>query len=88
MDKVIEYKFKTEKAKLVSINNILQAHNPLNILNKGYAIIEDEENNLIKGIDDFKDGNEVKIVLQDGYVKGKLSNIEKRGITGGKERKL
>lgn len=70
------------------MNSLLQAHNPLNILSKGYAIIEDESNNLLKSINNFKDENELKIILEDGFIRGKLTNIEKRGIKSGEKRKL
>ena len=88
LDKIIDYKIQLSKTKLFSMNSLLQAHNPLNILSKGYAIIEDVSNNLLKSINNFKDENELKIILEDGFIRGKLTNIEKRGIKSGEKRKL
>ena len=58
LDSLLNKKIALEKQKLISLNNVLQAHSPLNILSKGYAIIEDENGNILKEIKDFnKDMN-------------------------------
>ncbi len=55
-----------EKETLGKINALLSAHNPLNILNKGYSIVEDEKKNLVSTILRLKELEKVKIILKDG----------------------
>ena len=88
IEKIIVFKVKSYKEKLFSLNNILNAHNPINILGKGYAIIEDESGKVIKSKDFFEDNREIKISMEDGYVKGNFIPIERGGSYHGKERKL
>lgn len=88
INKIIEFKIKSNKEKIFSLNNILNAHNPLNILARGYAIIEDEAGRIIKSKEFFKDNTEIKISMEDGYVKGNFTPIEKGGFYHGEERKL
>ena len=72
LDSLLNKKIALEKQKLISLNNVLQAHSPLNILSKGYAIIEDENGNILKEIKDFNKDMNVKINLSDGIIKGNL----------------
>lgn len=88
IEKIIEFKIKSNKEKIFSLNNILNAHNPLNIIAKGYAIIEDETGRVVKSKEFFEETTEIKISMEDGYVKGKFTPIEKGGFYHGKERKL
>jgi exodeoxyribonuclease VII large subunit len=62
----IKNKVQFEEQKLSKISALLNAHNPLNVLNRGYAIIEDEDNNLIVNIDELSKRDIVKIKLKDG----------------------
>lgn len=88
IEKIIEFKIKSNKEKIFSLNNILNAHNPLNILAKGYAIIEDETGKVVKSKEFFEETTEIKISMEDGYVKGSFTPIEKGGFYHGKEGKL
>ena len=72
LDNLLNKKIAIEKQKLISLNNVLQAHSPLNILSKGYAIIEDENGNILKETKDFNKDMNVKINLSDGMIKGNL----------------
>ena len=60
----------------------------MNILGKGYAIIEDENGKVVKSKEFFEETTEIKISMEDGYVKGSFTPIEKGGFYNGKERKL
>lgn len=62
----IKVRIEKEKEKLSRIDALLSAHNPLNILNKGYAIIEDKNKNVISELDTLKQSNSIKIILRDG----------------------
>lgn len=63
----------TEKQKLIKLNALLNAHNPLNVLSRGYAIIEGENGNLISQIDKLSHEENIKIILKDG---NKIFNIK------------
>ncbi|WP_026881322.1 exodeoxyribonuclease VII large subunit [Clostridium akagii] len=63
----------TEKQKLIKLNALLNAHNPLNVLSRGYAIIEGENGNLISQIDKLSNEENIKIILKDG---NKIFNIK------------
>ena len=58
-----------EKEKLAGMNNLLMANNPISLLNKGYAIIEDEKE-IIKSIEQLKNDKDIEITLKDGKVNG------------------
>ncbi|ABO35158.1 Exodeoxyribonuclease VII large subunit [Methanococcus maripaludis C5] len=48
--------------------SLLNAYNPLNVLNKGYSIIQDENEKIISSKNLLKTENDVKITLKDGTV--------------------
>jgi len=76
----LNYKFNAiillEKQKLSKFNALLHAHNPLNVLNKGYAVLQNNENQVICEINNLKNIKEVKITLKDGSAGFKLSKVE------------
>jgi exodeoxyribonuclease VII large subunit len=69
-------KISLEKQKLSKLNALLHAHNPLNVLNKGYAVLQSNENKVISEISNLKNIKEIKITLKDGSAGFKLSNLE------------
>jgi exodeoxyribonuclease VII large subunit len=73
---VIKAKLKKEKSAIENLNNLLFAHNPINVISKGYAIIEDNNNNLITSKEMFKESKEIKIILKDGETKGNFTTLE------------
>lgn len=52
---------------------LLAAYNPLNILNKGYSIIQDKEDNVISSIEVLKKQEKLKILLKDGKIEAKVT---------------
>ncbi|AOR23907.1 exodeoxyribonuclease VII large subunit [Clostridium taeniosporum] len=72
----IDTKIKREKQKIESLNSLLSANNPIKVLNKGYAIIEDENQEIIKETSRLKDQKEIRISLSDGKVKGNFIPIK------------
>jgi exodeoxyribonuclease VII large subunit len=68
----IKVKIEMEKERLSKVNALLLAHNPLSILNKGYAIIEDSNRNLISEVDVLKQTGSIKVTLKDGSTEVKL----------------
>jgi len=63
---IIIQKLSREKERLASRYSLIKAHNPLNILEKGYALIFDEQNHLVKEIETLDHLSKVKIRLKDG----------------------
>lgn len=61
-----------EKSKIEGLNNLLTAYNPIKVISKGYAIIEDEEKNLIVSKDALQESKNIKISLKDGDVRGEF----------------
>jgi exodeoxyribonuclease VII large subunit len=69
LESILLSKIHIEKEKLKGINNLLMASNPISLLNKGYAIIE-EDREIIKSIEQLKNDKDIKITLKDGKVSG------------------
>lgn len=65
-------KLDKEKMKIHSLNELLKAHNPINILNKGYTIIQDKNENIISSKKELGNKEEINIIFNDGKVKGKI----------------
>lgn len=51
---------------------ILNAYNPSNLLKKGYCIIKDDNNKVIKSSKELKDNSDNKIVFKDKEIKVKI----------------
>ena len=71
LTKSIENKLKLEKQKLMGLNNLLIANNPTKLLDKGYAIIKDD-NEIIRSVKELDIEKELNIILKDGTRKGKF----------------
>jgi exodeoxyribonuclease VII large subunit len=69
---VIKTKIMRGKDQIVNFNNLLSAHNPIKVISKGYAIIEDNEKNLITSKEQLKETIDLNISLKDGKVDGKF----------------
>lgn len=68
---IMNSKIQLKKEKLANLNALLSAHNPLNILNKGYSIIQ-KNDSVVSEIKVLKSAEEVKITLKDGSVFAKI----------------
>lgn len=66
----ISLRIKIEKQNIEGLNNLLSAHNPVKVLSKGYAIIEDDNSNLIISKDQLSEEKNLKISVKDGEVRG------------------
>ena len=76
IDKNILNRIKIEKEKLSGYNSLLTAHNPVNLLSRGYAIIEDDNKNIVSSINKLKSDNNITINLKDGSVKGRFQALD------------
>ena len=70
LDRLINFKIDSEKEKIKYKNNILINLNPLNILNRGYSVIKDNEGNIINKLSQLSDKAELELNLSDGKVSG------------------
>lgn len=66
----IKTKLNKEKKNIEHLNNLLIAYNPTKVIEKGYAIIEDDENNIIISKNQLNEEKKLNIILKDGKVKG------------------
>ena len=73
---VVKAKLNKEKKNIENLNNLLIAYNPTKVLEKGYAIIEDEKNNIITSKNMLKKEKNLNIILKDGKVKGNFIPLE------------
>ncbi|MFB0917640.1 MAG: exodeoxyribonuclease VII large subunit [Clostridiaceae bacterium] len=55
-----------EQRRLDAARNLLAAYNPMNVLSKGYAIVEDTDGKLIDDVNVLEDKNIIKITLKNG----------------------
>lgn len=69
---LMKIKVEKEKKQLENFNNLLLAYNPVKIISKGYAIIQDNEKNLITSKEQLEDPINLKISLKDGKAEGKF----------------
>ena len=54
----------------------LEMLNPRKILKRGYSISEDEEGNVIKSINDVKEGMKIKTTVNDGTIHSTVNKME------------
>lgn len=54
----------------------LSNNNPLNILNKGYSIVKNEEDHVLNSKNDLNENTYINIIFKDGDVKGEFSPIK------------
>jgi exodeoxyribonuclease VII large subunit len=75
----LTYKMKlilqNKKENLGKLNSLLDAHNPLKVLNKGYAMIQDSDGKIVSEKKDLKENKEFLITLKDGKLKACMNSI-------------
>lgn len=72
----IKTKLNKEKKNLENLNNLLIAYNPAKVMEKGYAILEDDENNIIMSKNQLMEERKLNIILKDGKVKGNFIPLD------------
>lgn len=79
LDTMINIKISKEKEKLSKYNAVITAHNPLNVLNKGYSIIFNDNNEIIRSIYTLNELQKIKIRLKDGESEFHISGGNQNG---------
>lgn len=75
LNKNMNLNVEKKKEVLKRVYQLLNAHNPLGVLNKGYSIIEDENNKVIADINAIDYGKNVTIIMKNGRKKFKINKI-------------
>lgn len=65
-------------ARLDNLSVSVEALNPLNILDKGYAVISGAKGSVIRSIDEISDGSELHLRLKDGEISTIASAVKKK----------
>lgn len=76
LDHKLKFKLSIEKERLSKQYALLSSNNPLNVLNKGYSIIQNDKNEIVNEVDKIKRAQFVNITLKDGKVKANLNILE------------
>jgi exodeoxyribonuclease VII large subunit len=61
--------------KLRKLNAVLDAHNPLNALKKGYSIVEDVDGRIVSRTAELKNLNRIRVIVGDGSAEADISNV-------------
>ena len=72
LDHLMELKLINEEKHLLSLYNRLNMSNPLLSIQRGYSLVFDENNNLVKSIENLSVEDNLYIKLKDGIVKTKI----------------
>lgn len=72
LNDTINNKVLDKKNELLSCVSKLELLNPLTILKRGYSIAKDDKDNKIKSISSVNAGENIKIVMSDGFIECKV----------------
>lgn len=72
LENSIQIKNKNIRINLTKIISKLDGLSPLKTLSRGYSIIEKENNQVVKSINDVQSGEKIKLILNDGNVNAEV----------------
>ena len=67
-----------KKSQFEALKSKLQGINPYKVLQRGFALISDENGNIIKSVDEIKIGNNIKTQFKDGSITSKVINKDNK----------
>lgn len=76
LDRLIFNNMDKNKVRIQNLNSLLKAYNPTNVLEKGYSIVQDLKDNVIKSVNEVNIEDTLKIKLKDGKIHVSVKNIE------------
>lgn len=79
LNNIIENNIQGKLQELSGFKNLLDAYNPLNILNKGYSVVY-QDNSIVKSAKDLESSKNTVLKFYDGSVEGKF-NVDKKEIS-------
>lgn len=72
LESAIQLKNKNVKINLTKLISKLDGLSPLKTLSRGYSVIQDKENKVVKSVKDLKIGDQITLVLTDGDVNAQV----------------
>lgn len=78
LNKLIKFTIESKKALFFTRNELLQAIDPLKFLQKGYGLLSDEANNIIKSIDNIKIDQTLIVQVSDGQLVCQVKTIKEK----------
>jgi exodeoxyribonuclease VII large subunit len=72
----LKSKLDIKREELSRLNAVIDAHNPLKVLKKGYAVVEDLHGNIISSKANLKENRQVLITVKDGKIKAGLEYLK------------
>lgn len=82
---LVKYKVSDQEGALKRLKASLEALNPRNIMDRGYAAILDANGNLAGTVDRFQVGDDMTAVLKDGNISCRIERIRREGHAGKEE---
>ena len=73
----MNYKNKELRSTLTTVSASLTALNPLAVLARGYGAVFNNENGVIKSVENVRIGDKIKVKLSDGSLIASVGNIER-----------
>ncbi len=77
IERIIWQNVADKKSDIISLKTNLQHLSPLNILNKGYSIVYNDKNDIIKNYDNTDAGDNISIRVSDGKIFASVNGKEK-----------
>ena len=75
MERIFAYKTSLSHSQLSGLKARLNALNPLQVLQRGFAIVSDEKGKILSSVDDVQVGDQVRIQLADGSLNSEVKVI-------------
>ncbi len=79
MSRGIKYDLQLKRATVKNLEDRLQALDPMRVLGRGFALVVDENQQLIKGISLLRENREIEVIFVDGRARCLVKEIEKTG---------
>lgn len=70
LNKLILSKIEIERNKIIACNKLLVSVNPLNVLDRGFSIVSDDNGKVLSKIEDLTNNESINIKMSDGEAKG------------------
>lgn len=78
LDRQIKYLYGEKRKALSAIAQRLQALSPLNVLTRGYSIVENEQGEVISNMKQLEKNQHLKIKMQDGQVVAQVLELKNK----------
>lgn len=70
--------FNEKKESFINVNSKLSALNPMAVISRGYGAVFDEDNKIIKNVDNVSVGDEIAIKVSNGEINAVVSKVKRR----------